>query len=149
MILSESNLYLRAYTPQLSLYAMLHIMWHQCHCDLYRMMIPGIRESLPIVSLEAMPEQQARNYRQQAFEHAIAVLDIFQALKKLAVPKCIRDPTAAQCVYQCTKIIIRTKEMGEFLTEKAGIQILSRLKHAISFWQDMKGIFPASDKHVC
>jgi len=129
MKFSERNLSLRAYSLHLRRYVMLHTMWHQCHCDLYRFMLPGIRESLPAEALKATLPEYTVYCQTRAVEHAKALIDVFEMVQT-AGDQTPQDPGITICVFQCTRILIRAFDIGLLGTHSIAIEILHQLKSA-------------------
>ncbi|CAI7608557.1 unnamed protein product [Penicillium palitans] len=127
MAFGERNLNLRAYSPHLKRYVMLHTMWHQCHCDLYRFMLPGIRESLADEVLNTTLPEYAIYCQTRAVEHAKALVDIFRTVQKVC-DQAPQDPGISICVFQCTRILIRAFDIGLLGSHSTAIGILHQLK---------------------
>ncbi|KAI5859413.1 hypothetical protein GGS23DRAFT_316941 [Durotheca rogersii] len=102
---SESNLQLRAYSPRLCVYIMIHVWWRQCHCDLYRIFLPGFKEALPQSGLNRLDPQFAAYCARQCYEHALAMADIFKLILSLDGGLPVTDLDLPACAYQCARII--------------------------------------------
>ncbi|OTB01738.1 hypothetical protein M426DRAFT_33894, partial [Hypoxylon sp. CI-4A] len=108
---SESNLQLRAYSPRLCVYIMIHVWWRQCHLDLYRMFLAGLKQALPQSGLNRLDPQFVSYCARQCFEHALAMTDIFKLILSLdSLP--VTDLDLPDCAYQCAKIIYFTSQMN-------------------------------------
>ncbi|KAK3201663.1 hypothetical protein GRF29_164g229873 [Pseudopithomyces chartarum] len=57
-------------------YALLHISWHQCHCDLYRPFINDYPELGPHAVLNGMSEPDRKLMRDKCFDHAEHIVQI-------------------------------------------------------------------------
>ncbi|KAG6325192.1 hypothetical protein E4U22_002793 [Claviceps purpurea] len=125
---SESSLRLRAYSPRICVFVMMHIWWHQCHCDLYRMTMAGFREALPESTLVRLDPGFLTHCRRQCVEHSLAMADIFASMQKLGA-KPVADLDLALCAYQCARMLKyalhgRGDQFGltvESVTEKAQV----------------------------
>ncbi|KAI0157932.1 hypothetical protein GGR52DRAFT_582779 [Hypoxylon sp. FL1284] len=102
---SESNLQLRAYSPRLCVYIMIHVWWRQCYCDLYRMFLAGLKEALPQSGLNRLDPQFVSYCARQCYEHAFAVADILKLVLALDGGLPVTDLDLAVCAYQCARII--------------------------------------------
>ncbi|KAI1808213.1 hypothetical protein F4811DRAFT_287283 [Daldinia bambusicola] len=102
---SESNLQLRAYSPRLCVYLMIHVWWRQCYCDLYRMFLVGLKEALPQSGLNRLDPQFVSYCVRQCYEHALAMADIFKLVLSLDGGLPITDLDLPGCAYQCARII--------------------------------------------
>lgn len=108
---SESNVRLRAYSPRLCVFVMTHVWWRQCHCDLYRVALAGLREGLSrpeVTRLETLHPHLdfVRHCQQQVFEHARAMADMMALMLSLGnngVP--VMDLDLAVCTYQCVRML--------------------------------------------
>lgn len=129
LALNESNLYLRAYSSHMQRYVMLHTMWHQCHCDLYRFMLPGIRESLPDETLKATIPDYALYCQIRAVDYARALVQLFQMVQKVGDQTPL-DPGISVSVFQCTRIIIRAYQIGLGSNED-GFEMICQLRSAV------------------
>lgn len=102
---SESNLQLRAYSPRLCVYIMIHVWWRQCHCDLYRIVLSGLKESLPRSSVSRLEHQFVSYCARQCFEHAIAMVEIFRLVLALDGGLPVTDLDLLVCAYQCARML--------------------------------------------
>ncbi|KAH7632374.1 fungal-specific transcription factor domain-containing protein [Sordaria sp. MPI-SDFR-AT-0083] len=126
---SESNLRLRSYSSRLGIFFMTHVWWRQCHLDLYRLFLPGLKEALSAQSLAQLvgstvgspialgnwQGQQGQNgqrqgllewTRQECYKHARAMADMFAqvlALGESSVP--LADVDLPGCALQCGRVL--------------------------------------------
>lgn len=147
MAFSERNLNLRAYSPHLKRYVMLHTMWHQCHCDLYRFMLPGIRESLPDEVLSTTLPEYTLYCQTQAVEHAKALVDILRTVQKVC-RQTPQDPGIIICVFQCTRILIRAFDIGLLGSHSTAIETLYQLKSVTKILLPITSIHQSADQLV-
>ncbi|KAI6784883.1 putative transcriptional regulatory protein -like protein [Emericellopsis cladophorae] len=101
---SESSLRLRAYSPRICVFVMIHVWWRQCHCDLYRLGLIGLREALPHSALEKFDSSFIEHCQRQCVDHAMAMASIFQSMQKLGA-KPVADLDLAICAYQCARML--------------------------------------------
>jgi hypothetical protein len=101
---SESSLRLRAYSPRICVFIMIHVWWRQCHCDLYRVALVGMREALPRSAIVSLDEGFVSHCQQQCVEHALAMASIFSSMQKLNA-KPVADLDLAVCAYQCARVL--------------------------------------------
>ncbi|KAI1173457.1 hypothetical protein F4777DRAFT_580929 [Nemania sp. FL0916] len=102
---SESNLQLRAYSPRLCVYIMIHVWWRQCHCDLYRIVLTGLKEALPKSGVKRLEPNFVSYCTRQCFEHAIAMVDIFRLILALDGGLPVTDLDLSVCAYQCARML--------------------------------------------
>jgi hypothetical protein len=104
---STRNLSLRAYSTQLPRYVMLHIWWHQCHCDLFRTLTTGFRESVPEVMLQRIDPTFISYCQDKCVQHAKSIADIVSAFLDLGPEFPVMDNDIAVCSYQSIRIIFK------------------------------------------
>ncbi|KAG8669496.1 hypothetical protein FPOAC2_08825 [Fusarium poae] len=101
---SESSLRLRAYSPRICIFIMIHVWWHQCQIDLYRLALGGLREALPRVILASLDDAFLDHCQRQCVEHAMSMANIFSSMHKLNA-KPVADLDMAICAYQCARVL--------------------------------------------
>ena len=104
---SESSLRLRTYSPRLSVFAMTHIWWRQCHLDLYRVFLPGLEGSLSPDALARLDPQFVTQSRRKCYEHARAMADMFAQMLSLDNGRSphLSDIDLPGCAFQCCRIL--------------------------------------------
>lgn len=105
---TASNLKLRAYHPRLCVFLMTHIWWQQCHCDLYRIALPGRRESLPRKAIAKLDPDFVKHCQRQCFEHAHAMAEMFTLVTQFEKGVPVSDLDLPVCVYQCANTLYYT-----------------------------------------
>ncbi|KLU91305.1 hypothetical protein MAPG_09826 [Magnaporthiopsis poae ATCC 64411] len=112
---SEANVRLRAYSPRLCVFLMTHVLWEQCHLDLYRVAAhAGVsRDASSVLPRAVMVQIEASHpgfvgiCRRQIFEHARAMADMFSLLLTLegggGVP--VADLDLPLSVFQCARML--------------------------------------------
>lgn len=120
---SESNLRLRSYSSRLGIFFMTHVWWRQCHLDLYRLFLPGLKEALSPQSLSQLAQTTAGSpngqgnwqgrgqgllewARHECYKHARAMADMFAqvlALGESSVP--LADVDLPGCALQCGRVL--------------------------------------------
>lgn len=116
MVFSAKNLSLRAYSPSLPRFVLLHVWWHQCHCDLYRFLIPGFRESISRALLSRVSLELSQHCQSQCLAHARSLAEIFELLQTLESETPIIEASLAVPAYQCANILSRSVHMHGLLT---------------------------------
>jgi Fungal specific transcription factor domain len=102
---SEKNLHLRAYSPRLCPFVLIHIWWRQCYCDLFKFTIPGLRVALAPESLARLNPDFVAYCRWQCFENARALADAFRSLIALRRTLPIMDTQVHLSAYQCARLL--------------------------------------------
>ncbi|KAH7402353.1 fungal-specific transcription factor domain-containing protein [Phaeosphaeria sp. MPI-PUGE-AT-0046c] len=67
---------LRAFSPERTTFITLHIFFHHCHCELYRLLNPGYREALPNSVIAATSSELVAYAQARCLEHAISIGEI-------------------------------------------------------------------------
>ncbi|KAK5993847.1 hypothetical protein PT974_07284 [Cladobotryum mycophilum] len=101
---SENSLRLRAYSPRICPFVMIHVWWHQCYCDLYRLALAGLRGSLPQDALEMFDDGFIDHCQRQCLDHSMAMANIFAAMQRLNA-RPVADLDFAMCSYQCARML--------------------------------------------
>lgn len=109
----EANFRLRSYSPRLGIFVMTHVWWRQCHLDLYRIFLPGLKEALPPAALQQLDLHYVMNRRRTCYEHAKAMADMFSQLLTLGNKTPVADLDLPACAFQCTKILYHGVQMAE------------------------------------
>lgn len=101
---SENSMRLRAYSPRICVFVMIHIWWRQCYCDLYRLAMTGFRDALPLETLETLDQSFLDHCQRQCVEHSVAMADIFTCMDKLHA-RPVADLDLAICAFQCARML--------------------------------------------
>ncbi|KAK4657618.1 hypothetical protein QC762_000930 [Podospora pseudocomata] len=109
---SEGNLRLRTYSPRLGIFVMTHVWWRQCHLDLYRLFLEGLREALPRPMLQQLDPNLVARSRQGCYNHARAMADMFAQLLTLGSSVPVTDLDLPGCAYQCTRALYHGLQTG-------------------------------------
>lgn len=67
---------LRAYSPTRTSFIALHIYWHHCNCELYRLLNPGYREALPHAVIHSTSPDLVAYAQSNCLQHAVSVGEI-------------------------------------------------------------------------
>lgn len=105
---SEKNIQLRAYSPRLCPYLLVHIWWRQSYCDLYRIVLSGLEGSLSADQLRQLDADFVTKCRRLCFEHARALSDVFRAFRALKNGCPVMELELFACAYQCAKVLFYT-----------------------------------------
>jgi hypothetical protein len=109
---SEANMRVRAYSPELFQFVMIHIMLHSSYYNLFRLSLPTLKEALPVTALAALQEDFVQHCRNQCFEHAEAVMKIIGNLM-LCIPESpALDIDLAVCSYQALRLLFYAQRTG-------------------------------------
>ncbi|KAK4934886.1 hypothetical protein LTR10_023959 [Elasticomyces elasticus] len=147
LVFSVRNLRLRAFSPDLSRYIMIHVWWHQCHCDLYRLLFAGLREALSRRNLQQVAPDLVLYCRSRCVDHARAIAaDIFAALLEIPADIKVMDGDIAVCAYQSARILVhaqRTNDRGILSDEDT---ILEQVGHCSAVLKKMCANVPSAGR---
>lgn len=90
--------------PWLPRYIFLHLSWHQCHCDLYRLLLPGYQEAAPAVVLHNLASTYTAAAQQQCLHHAASIIRIITSLNEHSEKPCLLEFDTAICVYHAIRL---------------------------------------------
>ncbi|KAL7823686.1 fungal-specific transcription factor domain-containing protein [Trichoderma gracile] len=110
---SENSLRLRAYSPRLCIFVMIHVWWRQCYCDLYRLALVNISGGLPQSMLDMFDQSFLEHCQRQCVDHSLALTLIFSLIQKLGA-KPVADIDLAMCAYQCARMLMYLFQFGIF-----------------------------------
>ena len=112
---TEANFRLRSYSSRLGIFIMTHVAWRQCHLDLYRLFLPGLREALAPAALQQLDPHFVLHKRRSCYEHARAIADNLSQLLSLS-STCSSPPVAdldlAGCALQCSRVLYHGLQTG-------------------------------------
>ncbi|KEF59269.1 uncharacterized protein A1O9_04113 [Exophiala aquamarina CBS 119918] len=141
-IFTTKNVFLRAYTPERTMFVMFHVWWHQCHCDLYRFTIPGFREALPADELEALPKVFSSYCRKKCLEHALGVSKVISCVIELGEDIFITDPSIAICSFHSARILFHLGQPE--LENLPASELLANLTTCSKILDLQAGIYPTT-----
>lgn len=87
-------------------YLMLHISWHQCHCDLYRSFIDSYSEAAPVAVLEGLYPQDRAVLERKCIEHAEAIIRILFDFVHHGQRDIQLERDVAVCAFEAARIVM-------------------------------------------
>ncbi|KAK1968032.1 hypothetical protein LY78DRAFT_457040 [Colletotrichum sublineola] len=125
---SDNSLRLRAYSPRLCVFIMIHVWWRQCNCDLFRIGLVGLRDSLSRSASKRLGPGFIARCQRQCFEHALEMTNMFASIKQLDHYP-VADLDMPVCAYQCIRMLyyiyhLNAEEYGltpDILRKKASV----------------------------
>lgn len=101
---NDINSYIHLQQHQLSAFYLLHLLYHQCYCDLLRITLPGYTFPLAATFNNA-PPGFVDSIRQRCYKETKIISNILKkGLQQVVNP--FDDPLCAACAYEATKIQI-------------------------------------------
>ncbi|WQF79079.1 hypothetical protein CDEST_04093 [Colletotrichum destructivum] len=101
---SDNSLRLRAYSPRLCVFIMIHVWWRQCNCDLFRIGLVGLRDSVSRSAAERLGPEFIAGCQRQCFQHAMEMSNMFTSIKQLDHYP-VADLDMPVCAYQCIRML--------------------------------------------
>ena len=92
---------------------LLHLSWHQCHCDLYRLFLVGYREAAPRVVLDALDPDVTSHAVSLSLHHATAIIQILTSLNQQITQARLLEFDTAICAYQATRLVLFLSRTGK------------------------------------
>ncbi|KAF4126475.1 Fungal specific transcription factor domain [Geosmithia morbida] len=123
--LSSERLELMAHSRDASGYFLLHAVWLQGYCDLYRLLVPGVREAVGPDVLAATPPDFLLHCQRRCLFRAVQMVDMWHLVSRLREEQSVDEAFFASCVYQLKSVMRlaspaiyeRFPALGECLTE--------------------------------
>jgi hypothetical protein len=124
---SERNMQLHAYSPQLGSYFLIHMWLRQCYCDLYRVVLTGLKEALGEDQIQHLDPTVVRALRWKCYESAERVSEFLGSVQiwknRLAASGC----EIPLCAYQCVRLLLRCYQQREAIHDCINPDMVQRL----------------------
>ncbi|KAM0211076.1 hypothetical protein ACHAQD_010406 [Fusarium lateritium] len=98
-----SNLGNTHLSPQ---YITMHMSWHQCHCDLYRIFITEFPESTPHASIDCISVSEKASMKERCISHAEQMVNILSDFVQHKEEKTMLEFDAAICAYHSARLLL-------------------------------------------
>ncbi|KAK5102156.1 hypothetical protein LTR70_007466 [Exophiala xenobiotica] len=93
-------------TPWLARQLVMQLSWHQCLCDLYRLLLPGYPEAVPSVVLEGLEHNTTEKAIQSCLEHALAIIQILSEVNSRCMQTRFLEFDTAICGYHAARLVL-------------------------------------------
>ncbi|KAF5968772.1 hypothetical protein FBULB1_10574 [Fusarium bulbicola] len=90
-----------------------HISWHQAHCDINRILLPGYSEAAPAAVLVGHDHQALLAAEAQCLHHALRIIYILTALNQHSTQHHLLEFDTAICAYHATRLILFIYRFGQ------------------------------------
>ncbi|OAG00866.1 uncharacterized protein CC84DRAFT_1154197 [Paraphaeosphaeria sporulosa] len=87
-------------------YALLHLSWHQCHCDLYRPFMPDYPELGPHAALNGISEPDRILMRDKCLSHAEEIVRILADFIHHKEEQHLLEHDVAVCTYHAARLVL-------------------------------------------
>jgi hypothetical protein len=129
LALTKDQLLLMAHSSDACAYIILHVMWYQSHLDLYRFLVPGIRESVSRDAFERTPTEYIDFCQSVCIAFSAKLCKLWSQIAGIEGRESIRNMIFANSVYQVTQIVhqlyhlAESENTGQFLIDlKTGLE---------------------------
>ncbi|KAF5692702.1 NirA-like nitrate assimilation regulatory protein [Fusarium denticulatum] len=89
-----------------------HISWHQAHCDINRILLPGYSEAAPAAVLVGHDHQALLAAEAQCLHHAMCIIYILTTLNQHSTQHHLLEFDTAICAYHATRLILFISRFG-------------------------------------
>ncbi|RDW85204.1 hypothetical protein BP6252_02794 [Coleophoma cylindrospora] len=139
----ERTMVLHAHSPFRRTIIMIEIWWHQCFCDLYRIVFENFREAVADTILNTIPESYIYSCRKRAFNHAMKLVGIFETISKLGSrgQYIVTESYLGTNAYQCARIISHAKQLSPDDNVIADEEIIRSLTICHDVLTELRGVY--------
>ncbi|SPN96837.1 uncharacterized protein DNG_00357 [Cephalotrichum gorgonifer] len=127
--------------PWLSRRVLAHVSWHQTHCDLYRILLPGYPEAAPAPALKGVSDIALAAAEQQCLHHAMGILQIITALNQNSTRQHLLEFDTAICAYHASRLVLFISHFGKGVDRPTPEYAASRVDLCLAA---LKRFFPSS-----
>jgi hypothetical protein len=119
----------------------LQLSWHQCHCDLYRLLLRGYPEAAPRPALEVLSRQGTNDHdengcndlllraERRCLQHSNSIILILTLLNQQSPRFCFLEFDATICAYHATRLLFFISRFGRDLKTRPSVEFsASRLE---------------------
>ncbi|KAF5631003.1 nitrate assimilation regulatory nirA [Fusarium tjaetaba] len=90
-----------------------HISWHQAHCDINRILLPGYSEAAPAAVLAGHDHHALLIAEAQCLHHAMRIIYILTTLNQHSTQHHLLEFDTAICAYHATRLILFISRFGK------------------------------------
>ncbi|KAI0882349.1 uncharacterized protein GGS22DRAFT_50631 [Annulohypoxylon maeteangense] len=109
------------------------VSWHQCHCDLYRILLNGYPEAAPAVVLRAIGSDDITAAERCCLKHSMSIVDILTNLNQQSTDCHLLEFDVAICAYHAARLLlfisrfgtIRDRPSPEFATSRVDLCLIA------------------------
>jgi hypothetical protein len=104
---------LKSHNRWLPRYVMMFACWHQCHCDLYRLLLQGYSDSAPRAVLDGLAQSFLGKAEELCTKHALDIIQMLVELNLDSVQRLTLEYDTAICAYQATRLLLFLARHGK------------------------------------
>ncbi|KEY72610.1 hypothetical protein S7711_06246 [Stachybotrys chartarum IBT 7711] len=90
-----------------------NISWHQAHCDLYRILLPGYSEAAPAAVLDGHDQEALAAAERSCLHHAMRIIYTLTALNQHSIRHHLLEFDTAICAYHATRLVLFISRFGK------------------------------------
>jgi hypothetical protein len=87
-------------------YIVVHLSWHQCYCDAYRLFLPGYKEAAPAKILKDVPETYIAEAAAICMRHALEILRILRDVDSMRQALQAYSLETSVCGYHAARLVL-------------------------------------------
>lgn len=144
---TTQNITFRAESESFTCFVMLHTIWHQLQCDLYRLVVPRIREAVSQTALLSIPPEFVAYCQRKCFQWAVKLLEFWSSAYHVPNRQRVLDCFFGVCAYQATQVIRQLRHLYD------GIEIAERLHtqlaEVLEMLKEIENDMPFVRPYVC
>lgn len=144
--LNSERLALMVHSDESAKYVALWVHWMQCHCDLYRFCVPGIREAISKEVLAQTSPDFIAHCQRQCLRMAIRLCDFWAEIWDLEPCERVSDRFIPVSIYQVAQILRQLRHLLPQEGEHCIGRLQQKLQYALAFSEPLRKIFIASEK---
>ncbi|KAH7035806.1 uncharacterized protein B0I36DRAFT_239913, partial [Microdochium trichocladiopsis] len=103
--LTPARLRLKAHSHDLGIYVALHMAWNQSHCNLYRLLVPGMREAVADDAIKATPHEFVVHCQTACLLAAMRIASLLAHLYRAGLRRTLAIPNLIVGIYQISQIV--------------------------------------------
>jgi hypothetical protein len=93
-------------TPWLARHLAMQLSWHQCRCDLYRLLLPGYPEAAPVIVLAGLDAEATDDAVQMCSDSSLSIIQSLSVVNSHCAHSPILEYDAAICGYHACRLVL-------------------------------------------
>ena len=142
-------IYIRKEQNLLSTLLFLHALYHQCFCDLYRIIMPALEfPSATNTNFQGtIPENFLSDLQRSCFQHACAMSEVFKESLSHK-PEAFKEPCASILAHEATRVqvLYAIRSVGDSERDALIEQIVPIIQINVEFLSEMQQRFPTHSR---
>ncbi|RYP43708.1 hypothetical protein DL768_009755 [Monosporascus sp. mg162] len=106
---------------------LLHMSWHQAHCDLYRLLLRGYPEAAPKVVLDALDPGHTATAESECLKHSTAIIQTLTNLNQQSTSRHLLEFDMAICAYHASRLLLFISRCGTSKDRPTAEFVISRV----------------------